>query len=222
MRFLTPSYYLFVTCYLEKTSTGKFCHIIPNSLRTTIFERMYNLSHPGIKATQKLIGEQFVWPNMRRDIAEKCRSSISCQQTKITQHQVTPLQHFRTLDARFSHVDVDIVGLLPDSSGYKYLLTVVDRLTRWPEAVPIKDITAQSCADSFLLHWMAHFESPTIITTSRESQFTSLLWTEMCQFFGSKLCHTTAFHPAANGLNERFNRSLKVALKCQSPPDLWY
>ena len=44
----------------------------------------------------------------------------------------------------------------------------------------------------------------------------------MCQFLGSKLCHTTAFHPAANGLNERFNRSLKVALKCQSSPRLWY
>ena len=44
----------------------------------------------------------------------------------------------------------------------------------------------------------------------------------MCQFFGSKLYHTTAFHPAANGLNEPFNRSLKVALKCQSPRDLWY
>ena len=44
----------------------------------------------------------------------------------------------------------------------------------------------------------------------------------MCQFLGSKLCRTTAFHPAANGLNEQFNRSLKFALKCQSPPDLWY
>ena len=207
---------------LGDTSTGKFRPIIPNSLRTTIFERMHNLSHPGIKATQKLIGERFVWPNMRRDIAEKCRTCISCQQTKITRHQVTPLQHFRTPDARFSHVHVDIVGPLPDSSGYIYLLTVVDRFTRWPEAIPMKDITAQSCADSFLLHWVARFGSPTIITTDRGAQFTSLLWTEMCQFLGSKLCHTTAFHPAANGLNERFNRSLKVALKCQSSPDLWY
>ena len=86
----------------------------------------------------------------------------------------------------------------------------------------MKDITAQSCANSFLLHWVAHFGSPTIITTDRGAQFTSLLWTEMCQFLGSKLFHTTAFHPAANGLNERFNRSLKVALKCQSSPDLWY
>ena len=207
---------------LGDTNTRKFRPIISNSLRTTIFERIHNLSHPGIKATQKLIGEQFVWPNMRQDIAEKCRTCISCQQTKITRHQVTPLQHFRTPDARFSHVHVDIVGPLPDSSGYKYLLTVVDRFTRWPEAIPMKDITAQSCADSFLLHWVACFGSPTIITTDRGAQFTSLLWTEMCQFLGSKLCHTTAFHPAANELNERFNRSLKVALKCQSSPDLWY
>ena len=147
-------------------------------LRTTIFERMHNFSHPGIKATQKLISERFVWPNMRRDIAEKCRSCISCQQTKITRHQVTPLQHFRTPNARFSHVHVDIVG----SSGYKYLLTVVDRFTCWPQAVPMKDITAQSCADSFLLYWVARFGSPRIITTDRGAQFTSLLWTEICQF----------------------------------------
>ena len=65
---------------------------------------MHNLFHPGIKATQKFIGERFVWPNMRRDIAKKCRTCISCQQTKITRHQVTPLQHFKTPDAKFSHV----------------------------------------------------------------------------------------------------------------------
>ena len=89
-------------------------------------------------------------------------------------------------------VHVDIVGPLPDFSGHKYLLTVVDRFTRWPEAIPMKDITEQSCAGSFLLHWVARFGSPIIITTDRGAQFTSLLWTEMCQFLGSKLCHTTA------------------------------
>ena len=139
-----------------------------------------------------------------------------------SKQKLLDIKHFRTPDARFSHVHVDIVGPLPDSSGYKYLLTVVDRFTRWREAVPMKDITAQSYADSFLLHSVACFGSPTIITTDRGAQFTSLLWTEMCQFLGSKLYHTTAFHPAVNGLNEPFNRSLKVALKCQSPRDLWY
>ena len=136
---------------LGDTNTGKFGPIIPKSLRTTIFDRMHNLSHPGIKATQKLIGERFLCSNMRRDIAEKCRTCISCQQTKITRHQVTPLQHFRSSNARFSHVHVDIIGPFPDSSCYKYLLTVVDRFTRWPEAIPMQDITAQSCTDSVRL-----------------------------------------------------------------------
>ena len=96
---------------------------------------------------------------------------------------------------------------MPDLKSHGTPLSV-DRFTRWPEAIPMKDITAQSCADSFLLHWVARFGSPTIITTDRGTQF---LCTVICQFLGSKLCHTTAFHPAANGLNERFNRSLKVA-----------
>ena len=69
---------------LGDTITGKFLPIIPNSLRSTILEHMHNLSHPGIKVTQKLIGERFVWLNIRRNIAEKCCSCISCQQTQIT------------------------------------------------------------------------------------------------------------------------------------------
>ena len=51
----------------------------------------------------------------------------------------------------FSHVHVDIVvPLLVSAAGYRFLLTMVDRTTRWPEAVPLTDITAETCADSFM------------------------------------------------------------------------
>ena len=49
--------------------------------------------------------------------------------------------------ARFQHIHVDIVmGPLPLSNGYKYIFNVVDRYTRWPEAVPMYDMTAETCA----------------------------------------------------------------------------
>ncbi|XP_059811654.1 uncharacterized protein LOC132384523 [Hypanus sabinus] len=45
---------------------------------------------------------------------------------------------------RFDHIHVDIVGPLPMSRGTRYLLTMVDQFTRWPEAVPLTDTSTDS------------------------------------------------------------------------------
>lgn len=44
-------------------------------------------------------------------------------------------QHTFTLpEERFEHVHLDIVGPLPSSQGFGYILTMIDQFTRWPEA----------------------------------------------------------------------------------------
>ena len=44
----------------------------------------------------------------------------------------------------------------------------------------------------------------------------------MAQFFGEQLRHSTAYHPQAQGMIERVNRTLKTALKCAEAPTEWH
>ena len=114
---------------------------------------------------------------------------------------------------------MDLVGPLPLSKGFTHLLTVVDRVTRWPEAIPLASISTKDVADAFLSGWITRYGLPSDVSSDRGPQFTSQLWQDLSNFLGTKLHRTTAYHPQANGLMERFHRSMKASLKarCQSP-----
>ena len=99
--------------------------------------------------------------------------------------------------------------------GYIYLLTCIDRFTRWPEAIPIPDSTADTVAQAFVTGWISRYGVPSTITTDRGQQFESALWTQLMRLLGTQRIRTTSYHPIANGLVERFHQQLKSALKYQ-------
>lgn len=194
------------------TSTGSPRPFVPSGLRREIFASLHRLSHPGIRATQKLITSRFIWPGINRDVRQWTRECLSCQRSKVQRHIVTPLATFPTPDARFDHVHVDIVGPLPPCQGQSYILTCVDRFTRWAEAIPIPDMTAETVSRNFLQHWLSRFGVPSTITTDRGSQFESALFAGFTHLIGAARVKTTAYHPMSNGMVERFHRHLKAAL----------
>ena len=188
---------------------------VPEALRQSIFGSYHNLSHPGTQATIKIITERYVWPSMKKDITEWSRACIPCQRAKVSKHTNSPILRYEESENRFEHINIDIVGPLPTIRGFSYLLTMIDRHTRWPEAIPLTEITAQSVAETLLTGWIARFGIPKRITTDQGRQFESQIFKYLCKTLGISHHRTTAYHPAANGRIERWHRSLKTSLKAE-------
>ncbi|BHF78535.1 hypothetical protein SprV_0602164800 [Sparganum proliferum] len=202
-------------------STPSHRPFVPPSLRRKVFSSLHNLSHPGSRATDKLVSDRFVWPGMHKDLKAWTRACLGCQRSKIQRHNKAPIGTFPGPGARFSHVHLDIVDPLPLSNGCSYLLTCVDRFTRWPEAIPLPDIAAPTVVKAFLSRWVAIFGAPSTITTDRGAQFESHLFQSLLSFLGCTRIRTTAYHPAANGMVERFHRQLKASLRAAADPENW-
>ena len=86
---------------------------------------------------------------------------------------------------------MDLVGPLPPSNGFTYLLTIVDRFSRWPEAISLNDTTTVVCAQALISQWFARFGIPADVASDRGSQFTLQLWNSIAQLLGIQVHHTT-------------------------------
>ena len=176
-------------------SSGLPRPLVPESLRRQLFSSLHELSHPGVCASQRLLSSKFVWPGLSKDVGLWAKGCLRCQRSKIQSHVKSPVPSIDVPGRRFSHVHLDLVGPLPSSQGFSYLLTMIDRTSRWPEAVPLSSISTESCARAFISSWVSRFGVPALLTSDRGAQFTSAVWSEVCSVLGVSHIQTTSYHP---------------------------
>lgn len=210
------------------TSTPTPRPFVPSSSRVAVISSLHNLSHPGCKATCKLVKERYFWPCIDNDVKEFVRNCTNCQQAKIHRHTKSPVEPISAPADRFQTVHIDIVGPLPNATlphhpytlPYRYLLTCIDRATRWSEAIPLIDTTASSVAVAFISGWISRFGVPLKVVTDRGAQFESELFSNLSSIIGFHHIRTTSYHPQSNGMIERFHRTLKSAIMARQQN--WY
>ncbi len=207
---------------LGDVSTGVFRPLFPSRFRSAAILSLHNIHHPGVRASRRLVCASFCWPKMGSFVSALVRNCLHCQKAKVHRHVSLQAAHIPVPVCRFSHLHVDLVGPLPRSSGFSYLFTMVDRTTRWPEAMPLTSTTTADCAAALLQGRIQRFGVPDTITGDRGPQFTSSLWAALCSLLPIKHTQTTAYHPQSKGLVERFHHRLKDALRARAARADWF
>jgi transposase InsO family protein len=89
------------------------------------------------------------------------------------------------------------------------------------EALALANTAAAEVAAVLFSGWICRFGVPAIITSDRVAQFTSNIWISLCHLLQIKHQPTTAYHPQANGMEERLHRRLKDALCAHGATSTW-
>jgi transposase InsO family protein len=91
-------------------------------------------------------------------------------------------------------------------------MTCVDHLTKFVEAVPLAEVTAEAAARAFSTNIVARYGVIDTVITDQGRAFTSAFFNETCRILGVKHMTTSAWHASSNGIAERLNRTMNQAL----------
>jgi len=192
--------------------------MVPKELRQIVLGLAHDSlmsGHEGINKTTDRVMSNFWWPGIRDEVTRYCRSCDVCQRT-IPKGRVSkaPLQKMPVIGVLFQRIGVDSVGpIIPSSSsGKRYILTVVDYATRYPEAVALSGISTEEVAEALCTVY-SRLGIPMHVVHDQGSQFMSEVMAEVSRLLSFRNLVSTPYHPQTNGLVERFNGTLKAMLK---------
>ena len=183
--------------------------VLPKSRRQKVLELAHErLGHMGARRVKSLIRQKFAWPGMGQDVIKHCRSCVSCQKGAKTPARKVPLVERAVLSEPFEVMAVDLVGPFPlGKGGYRYLLTAICMASKWPEAIPLKRMTAMAVAEG-LIEIFAKTGIPLQLVSDQGTQFVGKVVKQLCKCLHIDKIRTTPYHPEGNGVVERLHGTL--------------
>jgi len=190
--------------------------VVPYAQRNKFIELAHSGitgGHLGRRRTEDQVRRRAYWPGWTRDVARHLRSCRPCA----AYHRGAPPRQVAmqtpAVGAPFERISVDITGPFPRSArGHVYMVTVVDHYTKWAEAIPLRNHTAEMVARALMQHVFNRFGFPLQLLTDRGPEFEGQLFSELCRHMEIDKLRTTAYRPATNGMVERYHRTLNSIL----------
>jgi hypothetical protein len=196
----------------RRRKNGEHQLVVPASLANRVIGLNHNpaiFAHPGRSRTLDNICLRFYWPKMRAHVEEYVKNCRECQRLKPRHKFKAPLGDHSEPTRPFEFTSMDVLGSFPTSTNKnRYLMTVMDHLTNYPEAIPIPETSAPTVARAYVANVISRHGSGSKLLTDQGRNFTFAFFRETCKILGIKQLFTTAYNPSCNGKNERVHRSL--------------
>ena len=166
---------------------------------------------------ERVLNEKYFWPGMKKDIQNVLDMCKICYRTQRNPKHIRSKMKLFPATRVFEVVHIDLVGPFKEThSGYKYILTMCDRLSRYLEMVPLKDMTAPMVTQAFINNWLARYGLPEALISDQGSQFESYIFHNLLSKLRIAKKRTTAYRPQTNGRLERMHREIKRSLRAIS------
>ena len=195
--------------------------VLPKSYRNEVLNVAHEKplgGHFGLRKTRTTILQQFFRPGIWKDIAKFCKDCHVCQVIGKPSHDAPPasLHPIPVADEAFTRVIINCVGRLPKTkSGCEYILTIMCSTTRFPEAIPLRNIKARTVSNA-LVKFFTLIGLPKEVQSDQGSNFMSGIFQQVMHELGARQIKSSAYHPENQGALERFHASLKTMMRATS------
>ncbi|XP_056606892.1 uncharacterized protein LOC130424925 [Triplophysa dalaica] len=179
-----------------------------------IFAEFHNSdigAHTGQNKTRYAISKRFYWPGMSQDIDKWVAQCGQCQASSTSVKEGTAYTPI-VVNQPFELLGMDLIGKLTlTDNGNQYICVIIDYLTKWPQAYPLKSKSAIEVTQC-LINFVHQFEAPKRVLTDQGTEFVNQLNRHVCSVLNIQRSLCAPYHPQTNGLVERMNATIQRAL----------
>jgi len=168
----------------------------------------------GIATAQKIIRAGYFWPTLFHDCIHAVRRCEQCQLYANKARAPPALLHPVITAGPFCKWGIDFMTCNPPSSnGHKYIVVAVDYFTKWAEAMPTFNNTADTAARFFFNHVISRFGVPLQLVSDHGKHFENEIFVELSSRLGFSHEFASPYYPQSNGQVEAVNKVLKTMLQ---------
>ena len=185
---------------------------IPRDKQMEIITEVHELGHIGINNTIETVKSRYAFPGIAAKVEMVVKNCLSCQKRMDKKKQQKHTLISTTDGAPFQRLSIDIVVMKKSTKGNRYLLTAKCCFTKWLEAIPMPDQTAETVGTALFNHVFSRHGMAQQCHSDMGRQFMDKVFQSMCDKFKILKTTTPAYNPKSNPV-ERSHRHLKACLK---------